>query len=237
MTGQRPHDVNNFAPRTGFAYQVNDRTVIRGGYGLFFTQLEADAAHQSQLQIEHVVADGAQRRAGRLRGESVQRAGADVRAGAGDGVRHQTATGPGCLRRSVANEIPFGDHDTSFSHMASLGVQRQFGAGDGGRVELRVHRRPQGRVRAEHQPDVQPGDGREPAVPGHGADAVPGLGHGAGGDHDEAVELPRVGEQLHQAVREPVAGERDLYAGVVPGRGAESVHRRAGPDGRRFRRS
>ena len=35
---------------------------------------------------------------------------------------------PGCLRRSVANEIPFGDHDTSFSHMASIGVQRQFGA-------------------------------------------------------------------------------------------------------------
>ena len=28
--------------------------MIRGGYGLFFTQLEADAAHQSQLQIEHV---------------------------------------------------------------------------------------------------------------------------------------------------------------------------------------
>ena len=37
----------------------------------------------------------------------------------------------------------------------------------------------------------------------------------------------RVGEHLHQAVREPVAGERDLYAGVVPGRGAESVHGRA----------
>lgn len=29
-------DRNNFAPRAGFAYQVNDRTVIRGGYGHFF---------------------------------------------------------------------------------------------------------------------------------------------------------------------------------------------------------
>ncbi|MCC6540199.1 MAG: TonB-dependent receptor, partial [Bryobacterales bacterium] len=29
-------DFNNFAPRIGFAYSVNDKTVIRGGYGIFF---------------------------------------------------------------------------------------------------------------------------------------------------------------------------------------------------------
>ena len=57
LSGKRPHDLNNLAPRLGFAYSVDDRTVLRGGYGLFFTQLEADAAHQSQLQIEHVPAD------------------------------------------------------------------------------------------------------------------------------------------------------------------------------------
>lgn len=62
LTGRRPHDLNNIAPRTGFAWQMNELTVVRGGYGLFFTQLEADAAHQSQLQLEHfqltVVNDG-----------------------------------------------------------------------------------------------------------------------------------------------------------------------------------
>jgi outer membrane receptor protein involved in Fe transport len=58
LTGRRPHDLNNLAPRTGFAYQIDDRMVLRGGYGLFFTQLEADAAHQSQLQIEHVSLTG-----------------------------------------------------------------------------------------------------------------------------------------------------------------------------------
>ena len=31
-------DMNNFGPRVGFAYQVMDRTVIRGSYGLFYTQ-------------------------------------------------------------------------------------------------------------------------------------------------------------------------------------------------------
>jgi outer membrane receptor protein involved in Fe transport len=30
-------DKNNFAPRAGFAYKVNDKTTLRGGYGMFFT--------------------------------------------------------------------------------------------------------------------------------------------------------------------------------------------------------
>ena len=29
-------DKNNFAPRLGFAYRINDQTVLRGGYGLFY---------------------------------------------------------------------------------------------------------------------------------------------------------------------------------------------------------
>lgn len=34
-------DTNNFAPRIGFAYAFNDRTVIRGGYGLFYDRPSA----------------------------------------------------------------------------------------------------------------------------------------------------------------------------------------------------
>jgi len=32
----RKRDLNNFAPRIGFAYQANSKTVIRGGYGIFY---------------------------------------------------------------------------------------------------------------------------------------------------------------------------------------------------------
>ena len=40
----RPNDTNNFQPRLGFAYQLNDRTVIRGGSGVFFADaLTVDA--------------------------------------------------------------------------------------------------------------------------------------------------------------------------------------------------
>jgi hypothetical protein len=31
-----PEDLNNFQPRVGFAFQLNDRTVIRGGSGLYY---------------------------------------------------------------------------------------------------------------------------------------------------------------------------------------------------------
>ena len=32
----RPQDLNNIAPRLGFNYAVNDKTVIRGGYGIYY---------------------------------------------------------------------------------------------------------------------------------------------------------------------------------------------------------
>jgi hypothetical protein len=40
----RPQDANNVQPRLGFAYQLNDRTVIRGGSGTYFSDaLTVDA--------------------------------------------------------------------------------------------------------------------------------------------------------------------------------------------------
>ena len=32
----RANDTNNIQPRVGFAWQLNDKTVVRGGYGLYF---------------------------------------------------------------------------------------------------------------------------------------------------------------------------------------------------------
>ena len=47
LSGRGPTDKNNLAPRLGFAYAASDKTVIRGGWGLFFTQLEDDALRRS----------------------------------------------------------------------------------------------------------------------------------------------------------------------------------------------
>ncbi len=39
--------LNNFAPRVGFDYRVNDRTVVRGGFGTFYNMFWAGFASQS----------------------------------------------------------------------------------------------------------------------------------------------------------------------------------------------
>ena len=43
-TRQKQTNWNNWGPRFGFAYQLNSRTVIRGGYGLFFLPNTGDGA-------------------------------------------------------------------------------------------------------------------------------------------------------------------------------------------------
>ena len=126
LSGDRPSDLNNFQPRVGFAYRLGDQTVMRGVYGMFFTQLENDAAHQPTLNrqtiIPEVPYDG--------------RADFAVNPFNGPAPTHAavsrtlcaTANVPGCVRREIAQEIPTPGYEISYSHMASIGVQRQLGS-------------------------------------------------------------------------------------------------------------
>ena len=40
-TSRQPKDGNNFAPRLGFSYAFNEKTVVRGGYGIFYGRTTA----------------------------------------------------------------------------------------------------------------------------------------------------------------------------------------------------
>ncbi|HEX8187647.1 MAG TPA: TonB-dependent receptor [Pyrinomonadaceae bacterium] len=40
-TGNCPRDKNNFAPRAGFSYSPGEKTVVRGGFGLFYARTPA----------------------------------------------------------------------------------------------------------------------------------------------------------------------------------------------------
>ena len=51
LPGNLPHDSNNVAPRMGVNLRLNDRTVLRGGYGLFFAFSPNDAVQQSYSMV------------------------------------------------------------------------------------------------------------------------------------------------------------------------------------------
>lgn len=62
QTADRPNDADNIQPRLGFAYQVTERTVIRGGSGLYYGDaLGADqsfARGNAQIAVINVANDG-----------------------------------------------------------------------------------------------------------------------------------------------------------------------------------
>jgi len=126
MSGDRPHQLDWVAPRLGFAYSLNEKTVVRGGYGKYFTQLENDAAHQSNLNIQTIIPevnyDGRTDFAMNPFGGTFPTA-AQARA-----QLCTTALTPTCIRREITSEIPTTVHNDTYSHQAMAGIQRQIGS-------------------------------------------------------------------------------------------------------------
>jgi len=135
LPGDQPYDIDNFAPRLGVNYHLNDRTVVRGGYGLFYAFAPNDGVQQTVgylHRFENQIFND--RRPdfvpnwfgsgpspeGQWGGpkptfeQSLQRA-CDVN------------FVPGCVYRALNQEINYPGRETSYSHQASAGIQRQFG--------------------------------------------------------------------------------------------------------------
>jgi hypothetical protein len=126
LSGNRSSDMNNFGPRVGTAIRLDDQTVLRGGYGLYFTQLENDGAHQPQIFTQIIQSE--LRPDGRAdfaenpwNGPVPNYDVAFENLCEGNGLRD------GCITRSITTEIPSPDHAISYSHQASVGIQRQIG--------------------------------------------------------------------------------------------------------------
>jgi hypothetical protein len=118
LTAGRPNDTNNIAPRLGFAYGLNDMTVIRGGGGLFYGGIADQMARftrRSNGQFHFLIpSDGR----------------ADFAANPFNGPTPtdvDSAIATSTARRNL-NQIASEDLDVNYSYQASFGVQRQLAA-------------------------------------------------------------------------------------------------------------
>ena len=78
-------------------YSLNDRTVVRGGYGVFYTQVSTDEAHQTALYTVSAVAERLNDGRADFAANPFNGPCPDVRGGARDGVRrhrHPTRLSP-----------------------------------------------------------------------------------------------------------------------------------------------
>jgi hypothetical protein len=128
----RPNDTNNWGPRLGAAYQLDDRTVLRGGWGKYYSWVTDMSAHGTVSWVNIVgvelLPDGrSDFNSNPFNGpqptyeELVTRTCWDQRVNQG-GQR------PGCIRRTVGNNLASPTSSVPYSYQASMGFQRQLGA-------------------------------------------------------------------------------------------------------------
>ena len=223
----QPDDTNNFQPRVGFAYQWNERTVVRGGSGLYFgVPLSVETFWVAQINRLRVLQFTNDNRsnfaADPLNGQPLPTlAQADQRF-----CHVQNA--PGCLRLAIGELIAPGPvQPQPRAQLAEL--DRDPAAvwhHDGGGGRLRVHAgAPREGHPGEREPDVQPGDGRELSVLGRLAARAPAVRADLHVGAHRPIELSRAANVLHQAARQPLAGRGHLHAIRFEGRRVETVFR------------
>ena len=106
------------APRLGFAFSLNDRTVLRGGYGMFYAQAVTDGAHQTAIYTVATITE--------LRNDG--RPDFAVNPFNGPLPSYETVLADacdinyrtGCVRREFVNEINNPRRRLPYSHQSSI---------------------------------------------------------------------------------------------------------------------
>ena len=154
------------AARSAFAFRLNDRTVVRGGYGQYFTDVTVNISARMRSWNAARRRRGAQRRPAELHGEPVQRSGADLRTGRVarfcSNAQRAGLPPPQHQQRNRRSERADSVQPPGLDRRAAADRRH-----DGGRGRLRLHRRPPRILRPQLQPELQPGHRRQPAVLGH----------------------------------------------------------------------
>ena len=125
VPGNRSADKNNVQPRLGFAYSLNDRTVLRGGTGIYYADLPNQHAHwirawATQAQAE-VLSDGRPDfPINPYNGPQPTKEQVEQRYCSVSNV-------PGCLRRAINSQLINAKFQVPYSYQGSIGMQRQLG--------------------------------------------------------------------------------------------------------------
>jgi Carboxypeptidase regulatory-like domain len=120
----RPDDTNNIGPRLGLAYSLNDRTVLRGGFGVYYGDVLNNQSSRTESWLQ-------------LAGIEVPNDGRpDFAANPFNGpfptfdeayARYCSSRNvPGCLRRNI-NQMVDPTAQVPYSYQTSIGMQRQLG--------------------------------------------------------------------------------------------------------------
>jgi len=121
----RPGDHNNIAPRFGFAYAADDRTVIRGGVGKYYSMIINQSAHPVRFADQQRVVEAS------FDGRS------DFTTNPWNGplppadlLESRFCNNnfvAGCFRRGIGQSMASPHVQIPYSYQASIGVQRQIG--------------------------------------------------------------------------------------------------------------
>jgi hypothetical protein len=129
LEGDRPNDRNNVQPRLGFAWQVSDRTVVRGGSGVYYTApLQIDTYFMAQIDrmvVFQVTNDGRPNfAADPLNGRPLPTEEEALQ------LFCHVRNVPGCLRRSMQELMAPPEYSTQLGRtwQSSIGLQRQLGS-------------------------------------------------------------------------------------------------------------
>lgn len=124
LASERPNDIDNVAPRAGFALSLTDRTVVRGGYGVYFADLATTSAIATL------------RAAQRLQPQVLYDGRSDFATNPFNGpapsyedaakLTCSVAPGPSCLRPNLDGLVS-PDAVVPYTHQASIGAQWLFG--------------------------------------------------------------------------------------------------------------
>jgi len=162
-SGHVPYELTHFVPRLGLAYRVNDRTVLHGGYGKYFTQLENDA--RASVQSRGADADP----------EALYDGRPDFAVNPFNGVVPTNRPGAGAAlllgaERRPASAVRSARRFRRPKPPADLQVIRLRGRAatdrrrDSPSRQLRLHRQAPRRSRLQHEPDYDPGGGRPTSI-------------------------------------------------------------------------